>query len=184
MGDKPMRRLAAELAFMFGISLMLLGSMLLVATLAGLPRFAILPASLGIIIGAAFAVLAIKLNKRSVYIFLSVFFCLTGILLLLVALKAIPASPANLWPFASVFAGLALLPAGWSRFSGFSVKFVIPAAAFLLLGILLLVFSFGMAPFSFKTFILVWWPLLLVIAGLILALLSFGPPARVGDEGR
>jgi len=179
-----MRRLAAELAFIFGLSLMLLGSVLLVATLAGLPRLAILPASLSIVIGAGFAVLAIKLSRRSFYVFLSVFFCQTGLLLLLVAMKVVPGSLANLWPFASVFAGFSLLPAGWTRELGFNGKFIIPALAFLLLGIVLLFFSLGMASVSFKSFILAWWPVLLVVAGLVLTLVSFNPPQRVGDDRR
>jgi hypothetical protein len=37
-----------------------------------------------------------------------------------------------------------------------------------------MVFSFRVVPFSFRRFVIDWWPLLVVLAGLILVLLSLG----------
>jgi hypothetical protein len=37
-----------------------------------------------------------------------------------------------------------------------------------------LIFSLGIVSFSFKQFILNWWPLLIVLAGLILVLMALG----------
>jgi hypothetical protein len=37
-----------------------------------------------------------------------------------------------------------------------------------------MVFSFRVVPFSFKHFVIDWWPLLVVLMGLILVLLALG----------
>ena len=183
MKNKPIRKLAAELAFVVGLSLMLLGIVLLVGTLAGVPKLAIVPASLGIVIGTVFAILAIKLNRRSQYIFLSAFCIQVAFLLLLLAVGAIPLPLARLWPLASVFAGMALIPAGWHSFDGPRVRFIVPAVAFIALGSVLSVFSFRMVPISFKRFMLDWWPLLLVLAGIFLALVSLSPSSKPEEHG-
>jgi hypothetical protein len=74
----------------------------------------------------------------------------------------------------SVFAGLALFPAGWRRYGAIRSRYVVPSLAFVLLGCLLLIFSFDVVPFSFKQFMLKWWPFLGVLAGLVLVLIALG----------
>jgi cell division protein FtsW (lipid II flippase) len=49
---------------------------------------------------------------------------------------------------------------------------VVPSVAFVFLGCFLMVFSFRMVPFSFKHFMVNWWPLLVVLMGLVLVLLA------------
>ena len=181
MHDKPIRKLAAELSFILAFFLMLLGSVLLIGTIAGAPRIAVLPASLSILLGSMFAIFAIKLYRRALYLFLSAFFLQVGILLLLVSLHAVPASIVRLWPFISLFAGTSLLPAGWHQYGGPSSKYLVPAIAFVVIGSVLLVFSLKVVSFSFKKFFLDWWPLFLVIAGLILTLISVAPRDKGGE---
>lgn len=181
MHDKPIRKLAAELSFILAFFLMLFGSFLLIGTMAGAPRIAVLPASLSLLLGSLFAMFAIKLYRRSLYLFLSAFFLQVGILLLLVSLHAVPASISRLWPFISLFAGTSLLPPGWHRYSGPSSKYLVPSIAFVIIGSVLLVFSLKVVSFSFKKFFLDWWPLFLLIAGLILTLISISPRDK-GEE--
>jgi hypothetical protein len=71
-----------------------------------------------------------------------------------------------------VFSGLALFPAGWHRYGAFRSHYVVPSLAFVMLGSVLLIFSFNMVPFSFAHFMLNWWPLIVVLAGLILVLIA------------
>jgi hypothetical protein len=175
------RRSAAHFIFVFGLLLMLLGSAFLLGTIAGISRISILWAFFFIIIGAGCAVLAVKLNKRSLYLFFAAFFMLTGFFVFLSSLGIIPVSFAESWPLLSVFAGLALFPAGWHRYGSFRSRYVVPSITFAALGCLLLVFSFDMVPFSFTQFILRWWPLLVVLAGLILVLISLGTKNKSGD---
>jgi hypothetical protein len=116
-----------------------------------------------------------------VYLFFASFFILIGSFLFLSALGIIPFSLAQVWPLLSVFAGLALLPAGWRHYRRVSYRYLIPAVVFIVLGCILLIFSFKMAPFSFKRFIITWWPLVLVVTGIILVLLSLSSKGKTGS---
>jgi cell division protein FtsW (lipid II flippase) len=167
-------RVTARIIFLIGLLLMFFGSAFLLGTLEGTTRFSILRAFFFVIIGALCAFFAIKLNKRSIYLFFAAFFLLVGFFLFLSALHIIPFSFSQLWPLLSIFAGLALLPAGWRHFGSFRSRYVVPSVVFVLLGCTLMLFSFRMVPFSFKHFVISWWPLLVVLIGLILVLLSLG----------
>jgi hypothetical protein len=126
-----------------------------------------------LIIGALLSVLAIKkIARRPVYPFFAVFFLLVGAFLLLSHFEIIPIGLARGWPFLSVFAGIALFPAGWRHFQAIRIKFLIPALVFILLGFALLPFSFKLVDFKFKRFMINWWPLLLLIAVALLVFLS------------
>jgi hypothetical protein len=176
------RRIIARLVFIIGLFLMFLGSAFLLGTLAGTSRMSVLVAFLFIIIGSGCAVLAIKLNKRSIYLFFAAFFMLVGFFLFLSALRIIPVAFSKAWPFLSVFSGLALFPAGWHRYGSFRSRYVVPSLAFVILGSILLVFSFDMVPFSFSQFVIDWWPLLVVPGGLILVLVSLGTKSGAEDH--
>ena len=181
------RRSAAHIVFSVGLLLMLLGISFLLGTMTGISRISVLWSFLFVIIGALCAIFAIKLNKRTVYLFFASFFILIGSFLFLSAMQIIPVTLSQGWPLLSIFAGLALLPAGWRHYRAILYRYLIPALAFVGLGCVLLVFSFKVAPFSFKGFIIAWWPLLLVITGILLVLLSLGSRGNVktgnGDEG-
>jgi hypothetical protein len=56
--------------------------------------------------------------------------------------------------------------------------YLLPAIAFIMLGCVLLFFSLDLAPWSFKQFMLDWWPLLVALAGFILVLGSLVPKER------
>jgi hypothetical protein len=174
MDGSTTRRLAARLAFIAGLLLMFLGSAFLLGTLQGTTRFSILRAFFFVIIGVICAFLAIKLNKRSLYLFFAAFFFLVGLFLFFSSLHILPFTFSQGWPLLSVFAGLALFPAGWHRFGAIQIRFVVPSVAFVLLGCSLMIFSFQVVPFSFKQFVINWWPLLVVLMGLILVLLALG----------
>ncbi|MDR1058267.1 MAG: DUF5668 domain-containing protein [Treponema sp.] len=196
MRSEIARRIVARLVFIFGLLLMVLGAAFLLGTLSETSGVSVLFSFLIVVIGCLCAIFAIKLNKRPLYLFFASFFLMVGFFLFLAALHIIPASLSEAWPLLSVFSGLALLPAGWRRYNRFRSNFVVPACAFVILGCMLMVFSFDMVPFSFKQFILNWWPLLFVLAGILLVLLSLGSRHSVenseepvtdqgaGDRGR
>jgi hypothetical protein len=179
MDGSTTRKAAARLAFIGGLLLMFLGSAFLLGTLQGTTRFSILRAFFFVIIGAICAFLAIKLNKRSLYLFFSAFFLLVGMFLFFSSLHILPFTFSQSWPLLSVFAGLALFPAGWHRFGVINARFLVPSVAFVLLGCFLMIFSFQVVPFSFKHFMINWWPLLVFLMGLILVLLSLGTKNNV-----
>jgi hypothetical protein len=184
MGSLFSRRIAAWFVFIIGLLLMFLGSAFLLGSLAGTSKFSVLLAFFFVIAGILCAVLAIRLNKRSIYLFFAAFFLMSGFFLFLSALGIIPQSVFyKAWPLISVFSGLALLPAGWRSYGAFRSRYIVPSAAFVILGSVLLVFSFDIVDFSFKQFILNWWPLLIALAGLLLVLISLGTKNSAEDQG-
>jgi hypothetical protein len=173
--------MAARLSFITGLLLMFLGAVFLLGSIEGGSRVSVTAAFLFVLFGALCAFYAIRLNKRSTYLFIAAFFLMVGIFLFLQAIRIIPFSFSQAWPLLSVFSGLALLPAGWRRYGGFSSRFFVPSCAFVILGCIMLVFSFNVVPFSFSHFILEWWPLLFVLCGLVLILVSLGTKSGSGQ---
>ena len=164
----------AQFIFFCGLLLMVVGSAFLLGGIEGNSRTSVLLSFLMVLAGSGSAVLAVRLNKRSIYLFFATFFIFFGFFLFLSSLKIIPFRLREWWPLTSIFAGMALIPTGWYSYGEFRVRFVVPAIAFILLGSSLLVFSLKIVSFSFKFFILNWWPLLIALAGLILVLISLG----------
>ena len=174
MSSKFLRKFAARLVFIIGLFLMILGVTFLMGSLEKTSRISIFMSFLLVVAGAVFTILAINLNKRSSYLFFASFFLMAGIFLFLSALQIITLPFSRAWPMLSVFSGLALLPVGWRRHGGFSPRYFVSSCAFVVLGCVFLVFSLHMVPFSFKAFIQAWWPLLFVLGGITLVLISLG----------
>jgi hypothetical protein len=165
------RRSAARFVFILGIFLMLFGIAFLLGTLSGISGVSVFISFSFIAAGIACASLALILNKRTIYLFIAALFFQTGIFLFLSALHIIPMEFSKAWPVLSIFSGFALIPAGWRHFGKIHYKFIVPAAAFLALGIALFVFSLKLVSFSLAQFVIAWWPLLIILAGLTLILL-------------
>lgn len=161
---------------------MILGSMLFIASLSGVAKVATIPATISLLIGVLFALFAFKLVHRLQYMFLAAFFIQLGIFLLLIILHTIPYPFSKVWPVISIFAGTALIPASRFRSNISLSRFMVPSIAFIVLGILLLIFSLDMVSFSFKQFILTAWPLLILFAGVLLLLLSLYPKHEEKDD--
>jgi len=169
------RRIAARIVFIIGLFIASLGIAFLLGSMTDeISRLSVLLSFLFIIIGALCAALATRQDKRTIHIFFACFLILVGLFLFFSSLGIIPITLAQGWPLLSVFAGLALLPAGWGHYRAFRYTYLIPALAFVILGCVLLIFSLKIVSFSFKAFIINWWPLLLVLAGILLVLLSLG----------
>jgi hypothetical protein len=184
MGSLLVRRLAARFVFIIGLLLMFVGSGFLLGSLAGISRVSVLSSFLFVITGCGCAVLAIKLNKRVIYLFFAAFLLQVGFFLFLSALGIFPLPLSKSWPLLSVFCGISLFPAGWRRFGTLKTAYVVPSIAFVFLGAALMIFSLGLVAFSFRQFMLNWWPLLVVLAGLVLVLVSLGTKFNAGDLKR
>jgi hypothetical protein len=174
------RRSVTQAVFYSGLLLMLLGTVFLLGALTDVSRLLLLGSCLFLIIGGLFTVIATKISKQAVYLFFAFFFLSAGLFFFLAGLRVIPLSLSQGWPLFSVFAGLALVPAGWRHFKGIRIQYFIPALAFILLGFMLLPFSLDLVSFSFKRFMINWWPLFMVLAGLVLVLLSLGNNKKNG----
>ena len=172
MRSRLKRKYIAKIVFVIGLFLMIMGITFLLGSVEGTSRISVFLAFLFVVIGAFCAILAIRLNKRSSYLFFASFFMMAGIFLLLSALGIITLPFSHAWPLLSIFSGLALLPAGWRRYGGFNSRYFVSSCAFVALGCILLVFSLHMVPFSFRQFIYTWWPHIFVLGGITLVLTS------------
>ncbi|MDR1929988.1 MAG: hypothetical protein LBQ44_05080 [Treponema sp.] len=179
---KNRRRITAQMVFVAGLVLLILGIAFLLGAVTDTSKLSILGSLLFVIIGGIFVILALKFVKHSMYIFLALFFLLVGLFMFLVSLKIIPITLAQGWPLLSVFAGLSLFASGWRHFRVLRYRYFIPSLTFTVLGCVLSVFSFKVVSFSFRRFMLNWWPLLVLLAGLMLVFLSLGPPGDKGGE--
>ena len=173
-----MRKIVARLVFIIGIVLMILGIVFLLSSMESSPmedgfRVSAFLSFLLVIAGVCCAIFAIKLNKDSSYLFFAYFFLMAGIFLFLSAMGIVSLPFSKAWPLLSVFSGLALLPVGWRRCGGFRSRYFVSSCAFVILGFFLLAFSLKIVPFSFSAFMHSWWPLLFLLGGLTLVLISF-----------
>jgi hypothetical protein len=85
------------------------------------------------------------------------------------------------WPLVPAAAGIAGLYAGIRKNNRFSVDFVIPSLAFLLLSIFFLLFSFDIIALRFAEFISAYW-LFLAFFCIAAVLLSFALYKRAGKK--
>ena len=183
MESQYSRHIAAWVVFIIGSFLMLLGIALLLRHVAGVSGISIFVSFLFLLVGFIFAILAIKLHRRPTYVFISAFILMVGFFIFLAAVGIIPRRILfRAWPLISVFSGLALLPAGRRRYGSFKSNFVVPSCVFIALGFVLLIFSFDIVTFSFKQFILDWWPVFIILVGIILVLVSLGSKNCPGDQ--
>jgi hypothetical protein len=182
--DSPSRRVIARFVFIIGLLLMFLGSGFLLGNLAGISRVSVLVSFLFVLAGSLCAFLALRLNKRVIYLFFAAFLLQVGFFLFLSALRILPVPFSKSWPLLSVFCGIALFPSGWRSYGSLRIAYVVPSVAFVLLGSGLLIFSLDLVAFSFRQFMLNWWPLLVVLAGFVLVLASLGAKFNAGDSKR
>jgi hypothetical protein len=174
-------RSVTQTVFYVGLLLILLGTVFLLGALFGISRFSLFSSCLFLIIGGLFMVVAIKISRNPVYLFLALFFLLTGFFFFFSGLYIVPLNLSRGWPLFPVFAGLSLVPAGWRHFKAIRIRYFIPALAFIMLGFMLFPFSLRLVSFSFKRFMIDWWPLFMVLTGLILVLLSLGTNKKNGE---
>lgn len=183
MDSQYFRRIAAWAVFIIGSFLMLLGNALLLRYVVGISRFSVVISFIFLMAGFVFIILAIRLYRRPSYVFIAAFILMIGFFIFLAALGIIPRRFLfRAWPLLSVFSGLALLPAGRRHYGKFVSRFVVPSCVFIVLGLVLLIFSFNIVNFSFREFILEWWPVLIVLVGIMLLLVSLGSKNCPGDR--
>ena len=162
---------------------MLLGNILLLRYVVGVSGISVFLSFLFLIAGFICVLLAIRLHRRPSYVFIASFILMVGSVISLTAVGIIPRFFLfRSWPLISVFSGLALLPAGKRHYGKFRSKFVVPSCFFIIFGLVLLIFSFDIVTFSFRQFILDWWPALILLIGIIMVLVSLGSKNCPGDS--
>jgi hypothetical protein len=172
MQNKMKRRFFARVSFCVGVFLLLLGSAVLLSSFASITHLQMIGSFFLMIIGGFCILLAIKLKRQSLYLFFAAFFILLGLFLLFKVTGVIKLTLKQSWPLLSIFAGVALIPAGRFRYGTIRGIYLIPSIALSVLGGFLMIFSLKLTDFSFREFMLNWCPAIIIMSGVILILLS------------
>jgi hypothetical protein len=72
------------------------------------------------------------------------------------------------WPLSMIIAGVTGFISGLAAKKRLKTFLLVPSVGFTALGLVFSVFSFGLAKVEFKSFIVVWWPTLLIAGGISL----------------
>jgi hypothetical protein len=116
--------------------------------------------------GGVLLYLALVRGSSFSLIFFGIAFMLEGALILasiLLGWKLVMA-----WPLGMTIVGLSGIASGLIAKRKLKVSFAVPSFSFVFLGLAFSVFSFGWARVGFKSFIVVWWPSLLIVGGISL----------------
>lgn len=136
-----------------------------------------------IIFGIGCVILAIKLRRRSLYLFLAVLFLQTGLFFFLNAIYVIRMGFPQAWCLLPIFTGTALLPAGWRRYGVFRATYIVLATGFAILGTVMLFFALDLVAFSFAQFARDWWVLLVLLTGLTRMFIFLDSRHTGGNQG-
>jgi uncharacterized membrane protein HdeD (DUF308 family) len=164
----------ARIIFYVGILLSLAGSVFLLFNFTSITGLQVVIAFLLLIIGGLCVFFAVKLRKKSLYLFFAAFFALIWLFLMFKVCGVITLNLRQSWPLLSVFTGIALLLAGINRYDKVRRIYLIPSVALIVLGCFLLLFSLKITSFSFKQFVLDWCPVIVIMSGITLILFSIG----------
>lgn len=74
----------------------------------------------------------------------------------------------KLWPLLMISFGFTLVPSGYLRFKKMRTIYVIPASVLVVLGVFFSLFAFNIIKIPFRVFIAYMWPVILILAGLVL----------------
>lgn len=157
-----------------GIFITIAGIFLLITFPAGMTlQPAVLRALITLVAGGLIIYYTFAVSRKSWMLCTGLFLFLTGILLLLIDAHIISYSIGNLWPVVVMFGGVCILLSGVYRAHRFRPGFTVPALAIILLGILFLLFSLDIITAPLSQVVALWWPVILIIAGLGLVIMFF-----------
>ena len=120
-----------------------------------------------LIVGITVAILTVY-TKSAYQLFIGGFLAFSGLLSILIMGNIISGNLKQWWPIYAVASGIILFFAGFYKYRKIDFGYVIPAVVFEILGLWLLLFSFNIITIPFKTFILCFGPLLLVMLCILL----------------
>ncbi len=153
-----------------GITLLLLGGLLLIWRLERFPSMgALWPLPL-ILAGLVFLYLVFIKNHTRLYTPAGALLTAVGIFLLLRNTVIPNVDMEQIWPLFMMITGFAILPYSARKSKNKRVAVIIPAVAIIGLSIIFLPFSLGLIDRNFISFVLQWWPTILLLIGALLVL--------------
>lgn len=157
-----------------GLVLFIFGSLFLISNFSTTVNTPLLWSTLVIIIGLSSLTLVIKFKKGQWLFFVTIILILYGtyFCVLFSGVFAPNFSLVRTWPILSAIAGMALFPAGLRHYKKPKFVYVIPALAFIVLSVIMFLFSSGIIILPIKRFMLRTMPLFMIFAGMLLILIS------------
>ncbi len=153
--------------FIIGTFFILAGSLLLLWTSADItytkllwPLFIILPG-----LGFLFKAIALKGSER--HTIPGTFLTLSGIYLLLCNTVLPDNEIGKIWPVFMLITGLSMIPYGIKKDKKLKIRIIVPAGTIIFLSLFFLPFTMKLLTIKFISFVTRWWPVLLIIMGLM-----------------
>lgn len=166
-----MNRLGARYPNKFLVSsivFIVVGVLLLLWNLGLVPGLKSLWPVLLVIAGVWFLYEAFARVLRDAYVFIGMFALLLGVFSLLAETVLSPVTISGIWPVFMTITGVSLFAYGLHRPWGGRMSFTVPGVAIFAISLLFLVFSLDIVEQSFSRIVAVYWPLLFVVAGVVL----------------
>lgn len=162
-----------DIVLALGLVLILIGILLSVkASSHALKDFAFRPFII-LLVGIVMLYLGVAVTRNDRFLFLGILFVLQGIVFLLKDTGIIHFRFREIWPTLMISCGIALFPAGLYRVKRIRAIYLFPAIMLVLFGGAFLLFSMHVFPFTFVQFIVKWWPLFIVLTGVLLVAVFF-----------
>lgn len=155
-----------------GVIAILSGLLLLLWTNNVLPASGVLVPVWIFVAGLSTFIYFYLFERKWRYVFLGLFACQAGVILLLLNTIAPKDYLIRFWPLGMTISGISLVPLCFKENSSSKrLALLISSVALILLSLLFLVFSMKLVKISFLEFVLSWWPLLLIIQGAVFLLI-------------
>lgn len=133
-----------------------------------MPGFESLWPILLILLGIWFLYKGYLRHKRDAYVFIGMFVLLVGVFLLAAAGFLSPVAISSIWPVFMTITGLSLFAYGARRPGGSRMSFTVPGVAIAAISGVFLLFSLEIIDRNFTRLVAVYWPVLLILAGIVL----------------
>ena len=156
-----------------GIGLLVLGGVLLLWRLDHLPALeALWPLPL-IVIGLVLLSLVFIWGYTRMYVPPGMLLLLGGIFFLLHNTVIPNVKLEEIWPAFMLIGGISILPFAYKKSRSARLAITIPSAAIIGLAVIFFPFSLGLIEKDFTDFVLLWWPTILLLLGMLLIITHF-----------
>ncbi len=112
-------------------------------------------------------------EAHDIYLIPAVVSILLGIFLLAKKIIVPSGELARVWPLFMTAAGLAMALFAFRHHGSSRIKLLVPSASLILLSFIFLPFSLGLSRISFRKFVITWWPVLILLIGVLSIVLHF-----------
>ncbi len=150
-----------------GVLLFVVGGCLLLLTSGLLPGLSALWPLLFIVAGLFLLYLGFVRRITEFYVFPGMFMVLGGLYFVLGEGFLAWRELLKIWPVFMAITGASIIPYGLLKRGSARLALVIPGIAILLLALIFLPFSLGVTSLPFAQVAVLWWPLLLVVLGIV-----------------